>query len=328
MPTHTLPFPCRIAVIGGDRRMLYAAERLSEIGATVTRFALGTLPTKNSELPEAHSLFEATEDADVLLLPLPASRDGVTVNCPFAPESPLLLSDIGARMRARPALRLFGGKLPATFRAMCSALPDHGSTRITDYYEDEGLTLRNAALTAEGALILAGQKTDSALRGTTAAIIGYGRIGKLLSRLLLQMGMEVTVCARRPEVLQWAEIDGCHTIRMGDSRVAGGLFPLCCGHPIIFNTVPEPVLGRELLLRLEPNTLLIDLASPPFGATEENARAASEQNGLCYIRAPGIPGTYAPRSAGMAIADCIADRLRTAGSGAPTFPSTKGESPL
>ncbi len=312
----------RVTVIGGDRRMLHAARRLGELGATVT--LLGQNPSlADPSLRVSHTLPEAVHDATALLLPLPASRDGITVNCPFSPELSVSLAELSDRMRQNPDLLLYGGKLPTSFSNQNFSLSEKGFSRVIDYFTDEALTLRNAYLTAEGALMLAGRESECALRGTSAAIIGYGRIGKLLARLLLALGVEVTVCARRREALLWAVTDGCHPVRMGDTtRAGGGLFPLCCEHPIIFNTVPEPVLDRELLLRLEPNTLLIDLASPPYGVTDADAREAAERNSLRYIRAPGIPGQYAPRDAGYAIADCVAESLRSRG--APTT-SPKGD---
>lgn len=293
-----------VAVVGGDLRMLHAAYRLGEKGARIQMLALGD-PAPNTCLL-SETLSDVAKNADTLLLPLPTTRDGVTVNCPRSPDRSVTLDEIAALLRERPDLHLLGGLLP---RALLDALPE--GVRTTDYYEDEALLLRNAYLTAEGALMLAMQETDCALRGKTAAVIGYGRIGKLLARLLLSVGMEVTVCARRRESLLWAAADGCRPLQIGDAARAGhGLFPLCCGHLVLFNTVPEQVLDRDLLLRLEPGTLLVDLASAPFGARDEDVREAERANGLRYVRAPGIPGQYAPHDAGYAIADCVAETLR------------------
>ena len=85
----------------------------------------------------------------------------------------------------------------------------------------------------------------------------------------------------------------------------GGLAPLCRDHPILFNTVPAHILPRDLLMSLRPDTLLIDLASAPFGVSDTHVREATAKNGLRYLRAPSLPGSYAPRDAGRAIAECI-----------------------
>ena len=89
----------------------------------------------------------------------------------------------------------------------------------------------------------------------------------------------------------------------------GGLSPLCRDHAILFNTVPAPILTRDLLCGLERDTLLIDLASAPFGVRDGDVREATARNGLRYLRAPSLPGSYAPRDAGRIIAECVLDTL-------------------
>lgn len=292
-----------VTVVGGDLRMLYAAHRLGALGARVK--TLGAKDASKGHSCPFKNLSDAARDADALLLPLPVTRDGVTVNCPCSPTCQITLDEVAALLRSNSHLLLLGGILPQTL--LC-AVPDRN--RILDYYEDEALVLRNAYLTAEGALMVAMQETNYALRGQSAAVIGYGRIGKLLARLLLSLGVDVTVCARRRESLLWAAADGCNPLHIEIGGAGRGLFPLCCGHSVIFNTVPEQVLERDLLLRLEPDTLLIDLASAPFGVHDGDVEEAARANGLRYVRAPGIPGSYAPRDAGYAIADCVYDALR------------------
>ncbi len=297
-----------ITVIGGDRRMIHAARRLADAGASVA--LLGQMPSLAAAyaLPLAPTVSEALRGADAILLPLPASRDCVTVNCPSAPDLSLTLAEVAARMRENPRLMLFGGMMPATFLSELSTLPDFAA-RVFDYYTDEGLTLRNAYLTAEGALMLAGRESDHALRDASAVLFGYGRIGKLLARLLRAVGTEITVCARRRETLLWAETDGCRAIPLADALAPdGSCFPFA-SRPILFNTIPEPIFTPAFLERLPPDTLLFDLASPPYGVSDEDARRAAEQTNLRYIRAPGIPGQYAPRDAGFAIADCLLSHL-------------------
>lgn len=64
--------------------------------------------------------------------------------------------------------------------------------------------------------------TDTALLGSRMAVIGYGRIGQFLARLLLAMGVSVTVCARRAESLAFARGDGCATLPLrSDGRRRG-----------------------------------------------------------------------------------------------------------
>ena len=301
-------YPHRFAVIGGDLRMTHLARRLTEEGCPVNLFGCGSdclpAPDADTDLKICQSLSKATEGADILVLPLPASRDGETVHTPRDPACRVTLSEISDLMSRTPGLTLFGGKLPQGFLDSTREI-DHAAPRVTDYYDNEVLQLRNAYITAEAALMTAMELTDRTLRDTSVAVLGYGRIGKYLARLLRALGADVTVCARREETLFEAAAEGCHPLLITASDPMGGMALLCRDHPILFNTVPARILPRDLLMGLQPDTLLIDLASAPFGVSDDHVREAAAQNGLRYLRAPSLPGSYAPRDAGRAIAECI-----------------------
>ncbi len=300
--------PRRFAVIGGDLRMTHLAKRLAEEGHAVNLLGCGSdclpVPESDTDLRVCGSLPKAAEGADVLILPLPASRDGETVCTPRDPSCRVTLTEIADLMSRTPSLTLFGGKLPQKILD-CTRESDPTATRVTDYYESEILQLRNAYITAEAALMTAMELTDRTIRGASVAVLGFGRIGKYLSRLLRALGADVTVCARREESLFEAAAEGCHPLLITESDPMGGLSPLCRDHPVLFNTVPAHVLPRDLLMGLSPDTLLIDLASAPFGVSDCHIREATAKNSLRYLRAPSLPGSYAPRDAGRAIAECI-----------------------
>lgn len=309
MKTST-PLPAhRFAVIGGDGRMTHLAQRLTEEGYPVSLLGCGKecLPTHEGggELRICTTFTKATENATAIILPLPATRDGERVHCPRDPSCTVTFDELSALLVRRPATVLFGGKLPPDFTDGSREI----SPRAVDYYDNPVLQLRNAYITAEAALMTAMELTDRTLRDTSVAVLGYGRIGKYLARLLRTLGAEVTVCARREESLFEAAAEGCHPLLITDGDSMGGLYPLCRNHAILFNTVPAHVMTREFLLRLEREVLLIDLASAPFGVCDGDVREATARNGLRYLRAPSLPGSYAPRDAGRIIAECILDML-------------------
>ena len=302
-----LPVPAhRFAVIGGDGRMLYLAERLTEEGHLVNLLGCGgeCLPHHNGkgDLRVCATLQKAAEDASTIILPLPVTRDQKTVHCPRDHACTVTLEALSELLDRHPAMTLFGGKLPAS-------LTEGREGHVIDYYENPVLQLRNAYITAEAALMTAMELTDRTLRGTSVAVLGYGRIGKYLARLLCVLGADVTVCARREESLFEAAADGCHPLLISEDERRDSLRPLCRNHAILLNTIPAHVLPRDILLGLERDTLLIDLASAPFGVCDGDVREASAQNGLRYLRAPSLPGSYAPRDAGRIIAECILDTL-------------------
>ena len=74
---------------------------------------------------------------------------------------------------------------------------------------------------------------------------------------------------------------------------------------IIFNTVPAPVISRQVLDELAPETLIIDLASEPGGTDFDYA----SKLGITVVHALGIPGKFAPRTAGEILKSTILSML-------------------
>lgn len=299
--------PFSAAVVGGDARQVALAQYLAAKGCRVTLVGMGNVGVLPSGISISPSLRRAVEQAGItrIILPLPATRNGDTVWCPLDLDHHLTLDEVADLMS--PGMKLYGGRLPSEFVAL---LRGKGLT-ATDYYEDETLQIQNAYITAEGALMTAMELTDRTIRGSRMALIGYGRIGQMLGRMLTSMGADVTVYARRSDALAWAESDGCHTaplpVSRGDTRPerTQAVRSLCDGFDVIFNTVPARILGREEWRLMARNTLWIELASAPGGVDPEAARSATEKTGLRVVWAPSLPGRYAPTSAGAYIARWI-----------------------
>ncbi len=161
------------------------------------------------------------------------------------------------------------------------------------YARSESYKIANAALTAEGAAALLARERP--LPGAEALVLGYGRVGSLCARSLERAGCSVTVAARRRESRVRAEAEGCAA---ADTADLGGVLSRA---EIIVNTVPETVLPEALLRSVREDAVLLELASPPGGI---DAAAAREQ-GKRYIRAPGLPGIYAPERAAAILRDAV-----------------------
>ena len=144
-----------ILFIGGDKRILYAAELISQSTQVHSLGLGGSFPPPQGKYP-------------AIVLPLPFSRSGVTVNAPLS-DVPVPL-DIIAEYAQPGALVLSGGTSPA-LEELCSA----NRLKLVDYYAGEELTLKNALLTAEGALSLLISGSERALCDSAAVITGYGR---------------------------------------------------------------------------------------------------------------------------------------------------------
>ena len=66
---------------------------------------------------------------------------------------------------------------------------------------------------------------------------------------------------------------------------------------VIFNTVPAQIMGEEVLGMIRRETLVIELASAPYGVD----MAAARQLGVRVEVEGGVPGRYAPMEAGAAL---------------------------
>lgn len=278
-------------VLGGDRRQLSVVARL----AAVSKVRVFGLPP--AFLP-ADILYDedwraAASGADVLLLPLPASPDGVRISCPLLPEitAPMLTDLLKV---VKPGATVFGGRLTPAFKEHAQDC----NVALVDYSESDAFQVKNALPTAEGAVEILMRESDRVIFGMPVAITGFGRIGRALARLLIAMGAEVTVAARRNAALLEAAQMGCRTVAL---KGEGALFALCREKYAIFNTVPHWIFTREVLHALPKNQILIDLASSPGGVDAALARACDRR----VIYALSLPGKYAPQTAGEIIAEAV-----------------------
>ncbi len=285
------------AILGGDARQISLAARLALTGAEVRSFGLpeeclaaGILPFEDWK--------EAVTGATAVLLPLPASPDGVRIHLPLAPA--ITAPTFGAVLAELPAhLPLIGGK----FSPAMKALAEDVGRELIDFCKSEEFQQKNAIPTAEGALAILMERMPCTVNGMPVAVTGFGRIAKALVTLLRGMGAQVSVGARKSADLEAAAALGCDTVRLcGDKSVS----ELAHGKCAIFNTVPHWLFTREVLLNMEKKTLLIDLASAPGGVDAEVARGL----GVSVIWALSLPGKYAPVTAGEIIADTVLSLLK------------------
>ena len=252
-------------VLGGDARNFWAAARLRTGGLAVLTH--GVPGAADTPLPEGFG---------TVVLPCPA----VAGDC-LRGEGALPLPPLLERMDG--ATRVYGGLLGPWADKMRAR-----GARVTDLWDTEPLTTATAAVTAEGAVALALGSTPRSLQGARCLVIGFGRIGKLLALKLRGLSARVTVAARSAGDRALAEGMGLEADVTG--LYQRGLF----AYDLIFNTVPAPVLSPMQLRRIKPDCLLLELASAPGGFDAALCAAL----GLAVRTAPGLPGVWAPRTAG------------------------------
>lgn len=278
-------------IVGGDLRAAALADVLAKDNKV---FAVGfdkTAPMSD-KVRMADSVVSINERADHIVLPLPVSSDGVTVNTPFSGKS-IPLESLTHMIKENGIV--FGGLMSDDVKEIF----EKRNIRTADYAEREEFAVLNAVATAEGAVQVAMEETASTLSGRKILILGAGRIAKVLIDVLSGFHTDITVAARKCSDLAWAGVYGCKGVHIND------IDPLLDGYDIIFNTVPAVLLGENRLKRIGRKCLVIDLASKPGGVDMDTAGML----GVRVIWLLSLPGKVAPVTSGEVIAYTIKNIL-------------------
>jgi dipicolinate synthase subunit A len=292
-------------LLGGDKRQVAIAQMILRHGHSVRVCGFGELGASISGAEMYSNAEKAINGADVLLLPLPVSRDNNTLALShgYCDES-VGLSDLVKWADHGGIKAILGGMIPDS---MIKAAQD-AKIYISDYYKSEKLQKKNALPSAEGALMIAMENTDRVISNMSFVVCGYGRIGAILADILSKMGADVTVMARRDEVLCEIAMQGYRAVRICEDNTDEMAMALrqC---DVVFNTVPHVVFTRNIIGKIGKELLYIEVASQPGGIDVCAAREA----GIEVIFAPSLPGKYAPVDAGRYIFETVFDILNERG---------------
>ncbi len=271
-------------IIGGDKRQLYCGRSMEEDGYRVAYCGF----SKEEGFPIHHdAVMTVLEQSDAVLLPLPCTRDGLTVNAPRS-EQVVLLEEL---------FDIFG-KIPV-FCGMKKQLPFRAEM-LYDYAEREEFAVENAVATAEGAIECAMHHYEGTLHHAACLVTGYGRIGRILSSMLRGLGSDVTVSAR--SLKDQAAIRSCGMKAISSEQLTGH-------YDLIFNTVPSLILHAQALAKIAADALVIDLASAPGGVDFE----AAERLSIPTVHALSLPGKVAPKTSGIIIKNAVYNIIREEG---------------
>ncbi|HBG55570.1 MAG TPA: dipicolinate synthase subunit DpsA [Ruminococcaceae bacterium] len=274
-----------MGVVGGDGRQVALAECLVSDGFAV--YACGFDSVRFANGVKKAALEEVAERCGTVILPLPVTDDGKTLKMDYGNEK-ITLDDRFATLMC--GKRVFGGMMERLYRTS----KIWREIETDDYYTQEEFAVRNAVPTAEGALDIAMREYPATISGSRCLVAGFGRVGKVLARMLQGIGAKVSVSARRADDLAW--IAACGYTPVLTAQIGKeGTFDL------IFNTIPALIFTRRVLSALAGRPLIVDLASKPGGVDF----AAAEKIGVRAILAPSLPGRVAPRTAGEIIRDTV-----------------------
>ncbi len=278
---------CVFAVIGGDARQIALANLLAAEGITVycsgfehaSRQLTGTASTD----PLTAALM-----ADVIILPMPPTRDGETLNAPLSTYRIALDEEFCGALTGKAIFAGMAEKLRAV-------APAYAQLDLYDYYASESFLLKNARATAEGAVAELIIHFPRVICGSRILLTGCGRITGFLAPMLHGLGGMVTVAARKPS-------DRARIASLGmEALPFHKALRRAKEYAVVVNTVPAPVIDKRWIGALSPDALLIDLASAPGGIDQDEC----EKRGIRAITAQGLPGKYSPLTAAEIIKETV-----------------------
>ncbi len=279
-----------VAVIGGDLRQITLAQMLANDGYDVTVYGFGD-NTIDEGIKNTDDIRLAL-DNEIIILPVPVSFDSIYINTPYI-DNKLSFKELMENIN--PLSLVFGGKISPVFEQLLKAK----GIKYYDYLNRDELAIKNAVPTSEGAIEIAMAETPITIHNSKCLVLGYGRIGKILSRSLASLGAKTYVMARKYCDMALIEGNGYTPLSPNEAKNHLNEFD------IIFNTVPAMILGETELIKISKDTLIIDLASKPGGVDFD----AASRLGVKAIWALSLPGRVAPKTAGIIIKETICNIL-------------------
>ena len=267
-------------IIGGDKRQLYCGKSAADDGYGV--YICGFEKCDALLGMDISDIETTVRKSDAVILPLPATKDGVTLNAPLS-DKMIQLDALFEIIQNKPVF--------------CGMSLPFKKENVFDYSTREEFAVANAVPTSEGAIETAMLEYDGTINNSKCLVAGYGRIGRVLSDMLAGLGADVTVSARSLKDIEFIKARGFHAVSTNHIH---GKFD------IIFNTVPHMIFNAHILAKTALNALVIDLASMPGGVDF----SAAKRLNIKTVHALSLPGKVAPKSSGIIIKNAVYNIIR------------------
>ena len=256
-------------IIGGDLRSFFLAKILSKEKNEVKLYGFDKL----ENFKECEKYDEMIRNSDNIVLPIPFSKDNQYVNMPFSNKD-IAIRELFYYLENKT---IFVGNIHQELKEELH----RKHNQVIDFMEKEEFAILNAIPTAEATIEIILKNTKKILQNSNCLIMGFGRIGKVLAYKLKGLSAKVTCMVTSEVEKAWAVAYGYETTRIENLQNNCTKFKQ---YDIIINTIPK-VIFREELKGVKKETLIIDLASKPYGID----RNLVEQEKLNFIEALGLP---------------------------------------
>ena len=271
----------RYGILGGDYRNIELVKLLAKEKNIVYTYGL----EKEIQKLESDNIIicndiKELQDTDIVITAIPLSKDSININMPLGIN--------GKKIKIDEALKIMGKKLVFTGSISSEILRKFKlyNIEILDIMKNEKFAVLNAIPTVEETIKIIIANTKKVLHNTNCLIMGYGRIGKVLAKKLNGLSVNVDCLFSNNIEKTWSIVEGYNYIEFENIKNKSDLLKK---YDIIVNTIPKIILTEELK-KIRKDTLIIDLASKPYGID----RSIVKQENLNFIEALGLPGKSAP----------------------------------
>ena len=260
----------KLAIIGGDLRIVKLAEMLAKENIKVYTYAL-----ENAEvLKEQNNIqkinnIEQLKNFNIIIGGVPFSSNGIQINVPFSNEN-ISIEQLFKNIKGKT---LIAGNIQTNVEKMAEQF----NIKLIDLLKREELAILNTISTAEGAIQIAIAETLKTLHSSKVLVMGFGRIGKILAKMLNGIGAQVYCEARKKEDLAWIKAYGYYPIKLQELDKYLNQFD------IIINTIPVIILKEEQLKILTNDCIIIDIASSPGGVDKYDEKRLRNSLYICIF---------------------------------------------
>ena len=280
----------KFSVIGGDFRLCSLSKMLSNDKNIVSVFAMENSKEIEEEetIKKCKSIEEAIEISNIIIGSIPFLKSNGEMYTSFSDK--IIRVEDFTKKNYKDKIFIAGNISNSVKEKL-----EKSYEKVIDVMKQEELVILNTIATAEGAIEVAIQNTDTIIHGSNVLILGFGRVAKEVATKFHGLSAKVTCAARKSTDLAWIKAQGYEEVNIYE------LGEDLKKYDIIINTVPQMIIDKEEMQFMRQNVLLIDLASSPGGINVEDAK----QMNLKFVWALALPGKIAPVTSAEFIKDTI-----------------------
>ena len=136
---------------------------------------------------KSENLINSINNCDIIVTSIPLTKDRKIVNAPFAKQE-IVVEDLFKTLQGK---KVFSGNIPNEY------IENNRQIEFIDLLQNEELTILNSIPSAEGAIQVAMEQSEITINSSKILILGFGRIGKILAKMLSGFGSDGIYCEAR-----------------------------------------------------------------------------------------------------------------------------------